>query len=274
MGISALPYYGGKSPRRSKSVWINKILGSDTNCLYVEPFAGMLGILLSRPVSDMEMVNDTNLDLVSWWLMVRDCPEEFGRRIYYTPRSRSIYNDSIDLLKNGNGTTMDKAVAFHVVIAQSMISAPNSVDSQWSVLYNTHRSSLGLRNRSDALMDGRMQALTNRLRDVQIENKDALDILERTSGVGNALVYCDPPYLYADTKPYGDNKVDYEALGEVLLAQSGRIAISGYGDEWDHLGWNRHELACVATAGKRSSTTKRTEVLWANFEQSNPTLFG
>ena len=81
----------------------------------------------------------------------------------------------------------------------------------------------------------------------------------------DAVVYCDPPYRNADTSPYR-HVPDWTALEEVLRAQTGRVAVSGYGDDWDSLGWRSAELPSevrVYTAGEMSKLD-RNEKLWMN----------
>ena len=77
------------------------------------------------------------------------------------------------------------------------------------------------------------------------------------------MLYADPPYK--DTAGYHSD-VDRDALREALLAQQGRAAISGYGDEWDHLGWERHERAEEINPSIGSQRTVRKDVLWTNYE--------
>ena len=63
-----LSYYGGKNPQRGVPHWINSLLPSTKECtLYVEPFCGMMGVLLSRQESFCEIVNDANERVVNWW---------------------------------------------------------------------------------------------------------------------------------------------------------------------------------------------------------------
>ena len=47
------------------------------------------------------------------------------------------------------------------------------------------------------------------------------------------------------------------------------MAISGYENEWEFLGWNRYELegiTRVANKKKGEKATARTEFLWTNYD--------
>ena len=64
------------------------------------------------------------------------------------------------------------------------------------------------------------------------------------------MVYVDPPYDNTiGTEGAYRHGVDRDALLDVLRVQRGRVAISGYGDEWDALGWERHEYETVSLLG-------------------------
>ena len=61
------------------------------------------------------------------------------------------------------------------------------------------------------------------------------------------MIYADPPYPTAAAAHLYARTVDFDRLAETLLAQQGKVAVSGYGDEWDSLGWERHEHHTITT---------------------------
>ena len=61
---------------------------------YIEPFAGSLSVLLAKPAVGLEVVNDLDGDLMTFWRMLRDQPEELVRICSLTPHSRSEYDAS------------------------------------------------------------------------------------------------------------------------------------------------------------------------------------
>ena len=262
--VRGLKYYGGKSPIRSIGRWISSILGFNAQNSYVEPFAGMLGVLLCRPAVKVELVNDTNSDLVNWWQCVRDRPDELAQLVACTPWSHEEFNTARrDVLSGTIDDPLRHAMAFHVVIEQSMT---HGAHSGWSV---TCSSKVGSRARWTG---EEFFPLAHRLRDVQIENRCALEILDRMAREKNTTIYCDPPYRSSDTSPYGKVDINWNDLADLLQCQMGQVAISGYGDEWDCLGWRRFEKHTQhRPIGKHASrpgatASDRTEVLWINFE--------
>lgn len=77
------PYYGGKTRVAQQIVDLLPPHGH-----YVEPFAGSLAVLLAKPVSQLETVNDINSDLVTFFRVLRDQPDELIRICALTPHSR------------------------------------------------------------------------------------------------------------------------------------------------------------------------------------------
>ena len=104
------------------------------------------------------------------------------------------------------------------------------------------------------------------MRDVTVENRDGVEILEKLSKRDDYAIYVDPPYGGADTSPYGAQVSDREALAAALRKQQGPVVVSGYGDDWDSLGWQVIDFpgVNVDAAGR---TTKRIERCWFNFER-------
>ena len=64
---------------------------------YVEPFAGSLAVLLAKPRSKMETVNDLDGDLMTFWRVLRDRPEDLIARCALTPHARAEHQAAYDL---------------------------------------------------------------------------------------------------------------------------------------------------------------------------------
>ena len=267
--VGGLPYFGGKHPRTRRCKWISATIGpTPPRHSYIEPFAGMLGVLLSRPPAPNELANDVNGWVVSWWRAVRDHPDEFGRLIAATPRSRALFDEAAERVHAGpcSGNLLRDALTLHVCVDQSLTHGPAPSPGDWAAKFACSRGTHGL----NSWLAGRVPALAARLRGVQLECRDACAILERTRRTARALIYVDPPYRSATTAPYGEaaRRIDWGRLADLLAAQPGRVAVSGYGGEWDALGWHRSELTVTfRPIGAQAGTPHRPrrEVLWTNF---------
>ena len=267
MTLTALPWIGGKSSGAGNTQhtgeWVASLLPVDRKVVYIEPFAGMLGVLLARPVSSLEIANDLDGRVVNWWRVVREEPAELTRLIALTPHSRDEFEAAWERVKERpDATGVRAALDFTIAIAQNI--TKGTARGQWAATYSVDVGSV-----SYFAVAKRIAALAERICEVQLENRPAEEILERTARERRAVVYADPPYKYAadpgDT--YRRFSYDEGKLTDVLLAQQGRVAVSGYGDEWDHLGWERHEhIVKASSVGGDEARVSRTEVLWTNFE--------
>ena len=270
--LSGLPYYGGKSYNANQQTgpWIASLLPSDLDVLYCEPFAGMLGVLLQRPKAKMELVNDINHRIVNWWRIIRGQPDSFAHLLDTTPMSRVEYQYAVENMDNNALSDLERARLFHIVLQQGIAQGDGKQGmGGWRVGYKTQGSSSVGRWQGQ-----RVHALSRRLRSVQLECRDALEVLERTTTLERAVIYCDPPYRDADASPYAFKNIDREELARLLMEQKGMVAISGYGDEWEHLGWHRHEKSTMRHTMRylESVATQRTEVLWTNYQPAQQLL--
>jgi len=235
----------------------------DYDSTYCEPFAGMLGILLGRQPVRCELVNDLDGNLYNWWCVVRDEPDELSRLISATPRSRRGLADAYKIVDNppSNISPARRALALHVVLEQGIYRRMSSKPS-WNIKVNPRGMRHELHWTGDEIFP-----LAERLKRVQIENRDALEVLERVCGESVAVVYCDPPYPTADTTPYRERKFDIKRMIDILQQAKARVTISGYGKEWDALGWERHEQSINTALIHHRDVRKaeRVEVLWTNY---------
>ena len=257
-----LTYYGGKGNGTGK--WIAQMLPHVYDCHYVEPFAGMLGVLNQRPRSRLETVNDLNGRVANWWRVVRDFPNDLAHKVKYAERGEQLFNESLDVLDEGS--PVDRALAFYVVIQFGIMHGDKDGRSNFARIKKGGSMA--------RLCEYDIFALADRLQNVQVLNEDALQVVKRFAHMDDAVMYLDPPYAEADTEPYSVNDVNHAELIDVLKDCKGRIAISGYGEEWDALGWNRRPRSTKTTMGSHitGEATQRTEVLWTNYKISR-TLF-
>lgn len=273
VGVRPLTYFGGKSPASTKKLgpWIASLLPYRVRTLYCEPYAGMLGVLLSRPRCNLEMVNDLDGHVVNWWRIVRERPGDLANLLENTPYAREEFKAAQEELKAGEiEDPLRRAYIYHLAMWQSLpLRYPGK--RTWGRRFDGDQI-----NVSDKLLPMQpevLDALSERLRGVQIENRPAVEILRRTAQEPATVIYADPPYPTADKNGYaiGARELDVDELTEVLKEQRGFVAISGQGEEWDHLGWRREEKetylsANVVVQEGRQVMPRRTEVLWLNFD--------
>ena len=262
--VGPLSYYGGKQAQ-GKAAWIASLLPWSRESTYCEPFGGMMSVLLHRQPVRTEIYNDLDGNVVNWWWAVRNHRQEFGQMVEAMPHSRKEFEWAFHTIRNNNGTRLDRALAFHVLCLQGVIASPYKTG--WSI---------GIDHKPARWRSERVACLAERIWNVHIECKPAHELLNMLAYSSETVIYCDPPYPTSAIDPYQET-TDYSELTEALLSQTGSVAVSGYGDEWQHLGWQRHEKESWTTRwGEHAGPAQaRTEVLWTNYEVSDrqPSLF-
>ena len=100
--LRALGWVGGKSLHGAHRTgkWIAGLLPPvGTTYTYIEPFCGMLGVMLQRPKHRREIANDLDGDLINWWRAVRDYPQELGDRLDWSPGwSAALFGEAVEVL--------------------------------------------------------------------------------------------------------------------------------------------------------------------------------
>ena len=188
MSISSLPYYGKKSILPGGSgTWINSLLPTARDVLYLEPFFGMGNVLIGRPKSHVEVVNDINDRLVNWWIVVRDKPDELIHLSTNTPLARKSYYWAHENLDNTYIGNAHRALALTIVLEQGLVHGDSDTRKAWGCAYNPKIGSLGLRAHE------RIELLSQRIQDVQIECTDAIKVISKATYIEDAIIYCDPP---------------------------------------------------------------------------------
>lgn len=259
-------WYGGKF---SHLDWLLPLLPPCHH--YCEPFAGSAAVLLNRSPAAVETYNDIDGEVVNFFRMLRDFPEELTRAIALTPFSREEYYQAI-YDTDTPITPIEKARRFYIKARQTRTGLAQTASlGRWANCKETSRSGMsGVVSRwlggSDGLLD-----VAQRLIRVQIENRPALDII-RLYDSPTTLFYCDPPYLPAtrgDNNAYGFemDEAAHRELAAVIGTCSGKFAISGY----DHPLMNEifPPDKWIKTFGEdrtiHSTKGKRVEVLWTNY---------
>ncbi len=248
----ALRYYGGKW---RLAPWILSFFPPHKQ--YIEPCGGAASVLLQKAPAPLETYNDLDGRVVNFFRVLREHPEELLQRIRLTPWARAEFEYSREI----SADPIEDARRFWVVCWQS-ISKPGG---SWRAQYDYQA-----RPRSPA-MDGieitHLYQLAERFKRVQIEHRDALDVIRLYGQGRDTLVYFDPPYVRAtrtNQKYYRFDADDdfHVRAAELLRELPGFVVVSGYRSDlyarlYEAHGWRRVDSASVATNG-----AKRRESVW------------
>lgn len=268
-------YYGGKTLMAERIV---NLLPPHSH--YVEPFAGSLAVLLAKPRSRIETVNDLDEHLVAFWRIVRDRLPDLERVAALTPHARSEFEGARDL---DGVDDLERARRVWVLLSQSRMGTLRK--SGWRFVA---KPTVGMSvSGSLAAYVARLPAAAGRLDGVSIENRPALDVIADYGGHPDTVVYVDPPYDPQSRNSLGyriemGERSQHEKLGAALAKCKADVLVSGYdsplySEMFD--GWNRIDIQ--TRTGQGAGSTKegeggRIETLWANYEISQvdqPELF-
>lgn len=229
--------------------------------VYLEPFAGSLAVLLNKHEAKVETVNDLHEEVINYFKCLRDNYEELSRVINDTPYSRKEYDSSY--LINEEDSDIERARKFAIKCWQGFGCA--------NLYHNGFKSGQQGHSPNCAIawnkLPERLQEATKRLKNVQIENLDAFELIRRYD-TKDVFIYCDPPYLLSTRKSnlykYEMSEQEHVELLELLKKHPGKVLISGYDNELYNsilTGWHKEFKETLAEQG-----LKRTECLWMNYE--------
>ena len=254
-----LGYYGGKARLASE---IAALLPQ--NRTYVEPFGGMCSVLLARPPANDEIVNDAAEWVINFWRWVRDDPDEVAHICETLPSSRSEWEWAASLRSDDTASSRERLIAFLTLVQHSSYQSLAAAGWKRSLSGNLTGGfkTVFERKQSSAYLN----LLAQRLKYVQLECTTAEALLEATQERPHVTVYCDPPYRGCVTDSYLAQINDHQHFINLLTAQQGAVAVSGYSDTWPELdaaGWHRHEWPAVL---EFNIGEPRTECLWMNYQ--------
>ncbi len=261
----AFGYYGSKQ-RLAKSI----LKYMPPHHCWVELFGGALAMTMSKKPAMIEIANDLDEDIVNVFQQMRDNGDELIKLIELTPyaraelmRSRQACDEDSDL---------ERARKFLVQAMMSVNGVMAGKPGGFSVSDSYTRENREARVNRWYNYPERLKAVSSRLRNIRIENKDGIELLAEYSNKPATLVYIDPPYLADRVGGYNVEASDQDfherLLRQALLCKC-MIMISGYKSKTytklleEKSGWRRIKLT-AATQATNGDRLGREEILWMN----------
>lgn len=274
MTISAiLPWFGGKRTLAPKIV---QELGKHSG--YWEPFCGSLAVLLAKPESSHETVNDLHGDLINLARVIADDSlylqlYDRASRVLCDEKRR---NESINALRSST-TPVDRA--FHYFVIQWMgrngfSGTVGCEKSSFAVRWTPNGGHGGQRFASAV---NSIPAWHERLRRVTILQRDAFEVIDKINDQPKVSIYVDSPYIVKNaTYEHDFTPADHKRLAASLARfKEARVVVSYYAhpdletlyprNQWTHRDCTMNKG--LHNAGKRGTTGKAApEVLIINGE--------
>jgi len=275
-------WYGGKGNMVAK---LRPLIPSHRT--YVEPFCGAASMLFGKEPAEVETINDLHSGVAGFFRVLRDQPDEFMRLARLSEYGRELWRDCKATWQD-EPDPVRRAWKWWYVAATSF--SGNWGSSLSTSVTTSNRGMASCCSKLLSRVEDVLPMCIERLRHVQIENADALTVIDRYC-TDDGFCYCDPPYVGESRAADGYDNRDsaghdmratdlHAALVSALLAAPGAVLLSGYAHEvydplilagWERIDW---QTACYAAArtrhsgiqGAGSATAKqaRVESVWLN----------
>lgn len=268
---SPIKWVGGKSRMRKKII----ALLPKHSC-YVEPFAGAAWVLFAKPPSDVEVLNDIDGELINFFRVVKEQPEDFIRSFEWELVSREKFNH----LAKANTEEMDTIERAHRLFYLIMAGWGGELDYP---RFQTSISDGGHGNRLIGALKylrTRIEPVHKRLSTVIIENLDWEECIDRYDST-KTVMYLDPPYP-GNGVNYKHNMrdwSDHKRLATRLATTKCKWILSSYDNPQVRQLYDEYHLIEIESfSGMRKSkkNTKRTknqEVLVVNYDVTKSPKF-
>jgi len=261
-----IPYYGGKFLMSKRLIEM-----MPPHKRYIEMFAGGASMFFRKSKAEWTVLNDLDNDIVNLYICVLKEFEKLTEHIYWYPRSRELFNDFKEKIKDSKIEIPDpqRAAEYFFIVRNSfnnMLGGVFSKEAKW-----------------DVKIIEELKVSKQKLDNVTIENFDFRELVKRYPPRDTDMWYLDPPYVVAKRGYYRnvfDDKA-HEGLKEcadIINEAGGKFMIS-YDDEDEIRNlYKDYNIQTINTkyvgAPSEKRNEMRTELVILNYEpQSQESLF-
>jgi len=257
-----LSYYGGK--QLMKRYIIPNIPEHKS---YIETFAGGAAVFFGKEKSELEILNDTNRELMNFYEVLRDDFDSLQKLISISLHSRDLHRQAWIVYNNPDMfPKLKRAWAIWVLATQGF---GGMISGSWGRDKTADKTGKMIKNKRENFTEVYQQ----RLETVTLERTDAVKLI-KSCDFESAFFYCDPPYYNADMGHYGGYTLaNFEELLQALSEAKGKFLLSSYPSDIlskykKQFGWHQFEVEQAVPISKKGK--RKIEVLTANYPIKNP----
>ena len=255
-----ITYYGGKQRLASKIISL-----IPEHNLYAEPFFGGGAVFFQKAPSSVEVINDTNAELINFYRVVKHNFKALKKEINASLHSRNLHRQASVIYNNPDMFyKIKRAWAVWIMAGQGF---SDQLDATWR--YDVQKSKIP-KIVARKVVDF-SKGYAERLQNVQVECTDASRII-RSRDRKDSFFYCDPPYHNANQGHYDGYTIeDFENLLKTLSQLKGKFLLSSYPSplltkyikkyKWYTLRIDQP----LTAANERKKRKRKIEVLTANY---------
>lgn len=264
-----ITYYGGKQKLSRQIIDI-----MPSHKIYVEPYFGGGAVFFAKSPSSVEVINDHDERLMTFYRQVVDNFDNLQVRIRKTLCSESEWLKARRIFYGGGKNKaadvpeIDIAWSVWVMCNMSYSASPNC-GWKWDNAASTPRM-------LEAKREAFTSAIHDRLATVQISCRDAIDVIEQRD-TPDTFFYVDPPYVGCNQQHYeGFTPEDFDILLTTLSMIEGKFVLSHFWNDQikeavEKYGWKIESYDFMLTVANncRVKLRKKTELLIRNYEKEN-----
>lgn len=255
-----ISYYGGKQKLATKII---SVIPEHT--LYCEPFIGGAAVFFAKKPSEIEVLNDTNKELINFYTILKNDFVSLEKEIRITLHSRDLYRKASVIYNHPDlFTEIKRAWALWVLSSQGFGA---QLDSSFGFDLTSNTSTKKIINNRNRFNED----YAIRMQNVNLESTDALYVI-KSRDTSRSFFYCDPPYFNSNCGHYdGYSEQDFENLLMLLSNLKGKFLLSSYPSPiltkyTKENKWSTWSLETGVTVNNKSGYQKRKiEVLTANY---------
>lgn len=255
-----ISYYGGKQKLATKII---ELIPKHT--LYCEPFLGGAAVFFAKQASNVEVINDTNKELINFYKVVQNDFVGLEKEIRISLHSRDLHRKASVIYNHPDMfSEIKRAWAVWVLSAQSFSA---QLDASFGYDKGKNTTTKKIINNRDRFTEEMAIGMQN----VCLESADALYVI-KSRDTEESFFYCDPPYFNSDCGHYdGYSEQDFENLLKLLSGIKGKFLLSSYPSPLlmtyaKANGWHMWSVETGVSINNKSGYQKRKiEVLTANY---------
>lgn len=268
-----ITYYGGKQ-RLCKQI----LSMMPPHKIYCEPYFGGGAVFFSKWPSKVEVINDHDERLITFYRQVVDNFDNLQAKVQQTLCSESEWLRARRIFygrgehKAADVSDLDVAWSVWVMCNMSYSASPNC-GWKWDNAASTPRM-------LEAKRTTFTEALHNRLATVQISCRDAVTVIEQRDSA-DTFFYLDPPYVGCQQQHYkGFTSEDFDILLTTLSMLQGKFILSHFWNDQlreavNKFGWKVVTIDSMMTVANNCRTTlrRKQELLVYNYDEVQASLF-
>lgn len=230
---------------------------------YIEPYAGSLAVLLAKPQSKIEIVNDLDGRLMTFWRVLRDHPDELLHAAQFTPHSR----EELERASALDGDT-DLELARQVWVLLTQGRSRTMKRTGWRFYTDPRGGTSASFSTYMRAYRSRLLPAAERLQNVSLESRPALEVIKKYGAYSDNLLYVDPPYLHSTRRgaryTHEMNEHDHREMAQALNRCAATVMFSGYPSPLYEELFNDWYQVQISARSDNAVDRDVVEVVWSN----------